>query len=99
MPYANNQGIRIHYEVEGEGSPLVLQGGIYLSLEFWQQAGYVEPLKNDYRLIMLDARGHGDSDKPHDPEAYKLALLVADVVAVLDDLNISKAQGLKLIRA
>jgi len=39
----------------------------------------------------MDCRGHGASDKPHDFEAYGMALQVADVVAVLDDLNISKA--------
>lgn len=91
MPYANNQGIRIHYEVEGEGPPLVLHHGLCASLEFWRTTGYVEPLKNDYQLILIDARGHGSSDKPHDPEAYKTALRVADVVAVLDDLKVSKA--------
>ena len=94
MPYVNNQGVRIHYEVEGGGPPLMLVGGIGLGLEFWQQAGYVEPLKNDYQLILIDTRGHGGSDKPHDPEAYKLALLVSDVVAVLDDLSVSKAHYL-----
>ena len=94
MPYANNQGIRIHYEVEGEGPPLVLQHGLTHSVEFWRIAGFVEPLKGDYQLILVDARGHGASDKPHDPEAYRLALVVSDVVAVLDDLNISKAHFL-----
>jgi pimeloyl-ACP methyl ester carboxylesterase len=56
--------------------------------------GYVEVLKNDYEVILIDARGHGASDKPHDPEAYKMALRVGDVVAVLDDLNVSKAHFL-----
>lgn len=91
MPYADNQGIRIHYEVEGEGPPLVLHHGLCASLEFWRITGYVEPLKNDHQLILIDPRGHGASDKPHDPQAYKMALRVADVVTVLDDLNISKA--------
>jgi hypothetical protein len=36
MPYANNQGVRIHYEVEGEGPPLVLMHPGFLSLEFWR---------------------------------------------------------------
>ena len=38
----------------------------------------------------MDARGHGASDKPHDPEAYDPRLRVADIVGVLDDLNVSK---------
>jgi pimeloyl-ACP methyl ester carboxylesterase len=42
-------------------------------------------------LILLDARGHGASDKPHRPEAYELIKRVEDIVAVLDDLDIAKA--------
>ena len=91
MPYANNEGVRIHYEVEGEGPPLVLQHGFSGSIESWRARGYVDGLKNDYRLILIDARGHGASDKPHDPRAYDTKLRVGDVLAVLDDLNISKA--------
>ena len=91
VPYANNQGIRIHYEVEGDGAPLVLLHGISDTIESWYVCGYVESLKKEYRLILIDVRGHGDSDKPHDSEAYAMKLLVNDVVAVLDDLKISKA--------
>ena len=94
MPFANNQGVRIHYEVEGKGPPLVLLHGLGGSLEVWYDSGYEKPLKNDYQLILIDVRGHGASDKPHDPESYKLELLVSDVVAVLDDLNINKAHFL-----
>ena len=94
MPYANNQGIRIYYETEGEGPPLVLMHGTGGSIDHWRQIGYVEALKNDYRLILVDARGHGSSDKPHDPAAYSLELMATDIVAVLDDLSISKAHYL-----
>src|SRR5207237_3323115 len=66
MPYANNQGVRIHYRVEGEGLPLVLQHGYTQSLEHWYQCGYVDALKAHYRLVLVDARGHGGSDKPHE---------------------------------
>lgn len=91
MPYANNQGIRIYYEVEGEGPPLVLMHGRAGSGEDWRALGYVEALQDDYRLVLIDARGHGRSDKPHDPKVYRKALRAADVVAVLDDLRIDKA--------
>jgi len=93
-PYANNQGVKIHYEVEGEEAPLVLLHGLSETHEIWRIASYVESLKKEHRLILLDARGHGDSDKPHDPEAYTMKLMVSDVVAVLDDLRISKAHFL-----
>lgn len=91
MPYATNQGIRIHYEVEGNGSPLVLQFGQYFPLDVWYELNYVATLRDDYRLILVDARGHGDSDKPYDPEAYQLELMVQDIVAVLDELGVEKA--------
>jgi len=70
MPYADNQGIRIHYQVEGKGPPLMLQHGFTSNLKSWRQFGYVDALKHHYQLILLDARGHGASDKPHDPAAF-----------------------------
>jgi pimeloyl-ACP methyl ester carboxylesterase len=94
VPYANNQGVRIHYEVEGNGSPLVLVHGLLGYLEEWHELGYVDSLKKDFTLILMDMRGHGGSDKPHDPEAYKLKLLVADVIAVMNALNIGKTHFL-----
>src|SRR5260370_38821394 len=91
MPYADNGNVRIHYQVEGEGPALVLQHGFTESVTDWYEAGYVEALRPDYRLILIDARGHGASDKPRDPDAYVLNRRVADVVAVLDALDIAKA--------
>lgn len=90
MPYTTNQGLRIHYEVEGQGIPLVLLYGQYFPLEVWYELNYVRELK-DYRLILIDARGHGQSDKPHEAEAYGVEPMVSDVVAVLDALGLEKA--------
>ena len=92
MPYAQNDGVRIYYEVVGtDGPPLVLHHGFTQTLDGWKREGYVEKLESDYRLILIDGRGHGKSDKPHGPEAYKFSACAADVVAVLDDLAIEKA--------
>ncbi|CAN5641109.1 alpha/beta fold hydrolase [soil metagenome] len=91
MPYANNDGVRIHYEVVGDGPPLVLQHGYSLRPSQWQHMGFVEPLIAGYRVILIAARGHGKSDKLHDPDAYTDALMASDVVAVLDDLGIDKS--------
>lgn len=91
MPYADNHGVRIHYQVEGEGPPLVLQHGFTSSLKRWYFHGYVDALKSDYQLILVDARGHGGSEKPHDPAAYDVALMAGDVVAVLDALHLDTA--------
>ena len=91
MPYASNQGVRIYYEVEGHGPPLVLQHGSACSSAEWREMGYRDVLRRDYQLILIDARGHGASAKPHEPAAYALPLRVADVTAVLDALTIRHA--------
>ena len=91
MGYATSGGVRIHYAVEGSGPPLVLQHGFGQTLEDWRLAGYVAALAPSYRLVLVDARGHGRSDKPHDEAAYGQAACVADVVAVLDALGLERA--------
>lgn len=91
MPFVTNQGVRIHYETVGGGPPLLLHHGTAGSCEDWVELGYVDALKPSCQVISMDSRGHGQSDKPHDPGAYDLALRTADVVAVLDHLKIPKA--------
>ena len=91
MSYADNRGIRIHYRVEGEGPPLVLQHGFTQSIDDWYEFGYVDALKRNYRLILVDARGHGQSDAPHDPSGYGLDKRVADVISVVDAIGVAKA--------
>jgi pimeloyl-ACP methyl ester carboxylesterase len=84
-------GVGIHYEVEGRGSPLVLQHGFADSLVSWYESGYVDALAHDYQLILIDARGHGASDKPHDASKYSGRAMPLDVVAVLDELKIERS--------
>jgi pimeloyl-ACP methyl ester carboxylesterase len=91
MPYATNNGIRIHYDIVGAGPPLVLHHGTAGSSAFWSGFGYVDALKASRTLVILDARGHGSSDKPYDPAAYDLASRVGDVTAVLDECGIARA--------
>ena len=91
MPYSVNQGVRIHYRIEGDGQPLVIQHGFTDGAETWYEVGYIDGLKPHYRLIMIDARGRGASDKPHQPDAYERARVVADITTVLDDLAIPRA--------
>lgn len=90
MSFISNDGIHIHYEVEGNGPPLVLQHGLSDSIESWYEFGYVERLKDEFQLIMIEARGHGESDKPHDSAAYDSKLMTGDVLVLLDKLRISK---------
>jgi pimeloyl-ACP methyl ester carboxylesterase len=91
MAYVDNNGVRIHYQVEGEGPPLVIQHGYTDSMETWYELGYVDALRGEHQLILVDARGHGASDKPHQTAAYAKELQVADIVTVLRELNISHA--------
>ncbi len=90
MPYVENAGVRIHYQVEGKGAPLVLQHGYTSSIEAVRNLGYPRYLEDSYQVILIDARGHGSSDKPHTPEAYGLEKSVGDVLAALDELDIKK---------
>ena len=94
MPYANNNGVKINYEVGGNGPPLLLQHGFSGTLDAWRTNGMVQALSKEYKCIFLSARGRGQSDKPHDPKAYYFKNLVSDLVAVLDDLKIKKANYL-----
>jgi pimeloyl-ACP methyl ester carboxylesterase len=91
MPFVENQGVRIHYEVEGRGPPVLLLHGLSSDYRLWYGLGYVKELSKDYELILVDARGHGASDKPHNPEAYDMGLMVGDLVAILDDRGIPRA--------
>ena len=91
MPIVKNKAVDIYYEVIGNGQPLVLLHGFTDSHESWIELGYVDALKNDFQLILIDGRGHGRSGKPHEPEAYQFHVCASDVVAVLDALQIPKA--------
>lgn len=91
MPDVTRDGVSIHYEVEGDGPPLVFSHGWIGSAQRWRDTGYVDALDDAFRLVMIDARGHGSSGKPDDAAAYVLSEQVGDVVAVLDDLGIERA--------
>ena len=90
MPFADHGGVRVHYRLEGAGRPLVLLHGFGGSSEQFYFLGWVPALRDRYRLLVMDGRGHGSSDKPHEPEAYRMDLRVGDVTAVLDHLGIDQ---------
>lgn len=91
MKRANNDGIQIHYEVTGDGPPLVLHHGFSDDVRGWYEYGYVDALAPHYQLILIDGRGHGHSDKPHSASAYSQKARTYDVLAVLDALQIDTA--------
>ena len=65
MPYAKTNGINLHYREYGKGEPLVLIHGLGSSLESWDVQ--VPIYSEHFRVIALDNRGSGRSDKPDYP--------------------------------
>ncbi len=84
MPEITNDGVRISYDVTGQGRPLVLLHGWLADRTWWAETGYVDDLRRDHRVVSVDLRGHGQSDKPHEPRAYHAETLASDVLAVAD---------------
>lgn len=84
MAEVSNHGVRISYDILGEGRPLVLLHGWSCDRTWWEHSGYLEDLSRDHRLLNIDLRGHGASDRPHDPSAYTREQVVGDVLAVVD---------------
>jgi pimeloyl-ACP methyl ester carboxylesterase len=93
MPFFDSNGVKIHYEVSGEGQPIVLVHGFASSLKNnWVLTGWVNRLVGAGRkTVALDCRGHGESDKPHDPNAYIGEAMSSDVIDLMDALAIERA--------
>jgi len=89
MPYANNQGVKIHYEVRGAGPAIVFNHGFPRDRTSWYS--YADKLQDQYSCVLIDGRGMGMSDKPHDIEAYSFQTKVADTTSVMDAVGIDKA--------
>ncbi|APR85028.1 Beta-ketoadipate enol-lactone hydrolase [Minicystis rosea] len=87
MPHVLVDGCEIHYEVEGNGEPVLLLHGLGSSLLDWEPQ--VAALARRYTVITLDFRGHGRSGKP--PGPYRIDMFAADVVHVLSTLALGPA--------
>ncbi|HKN07036.1 MAG TPA: alpha/beta hydrolase [Thermoplasmata archaeon] len=90
MPFVKRNRVRIHYEVEGQGLPVVFLPGLGGTVQMWNLIGGSGALP-DRRLILIDPRGHGRSDKPTDRKAHRIEEYRDDVLAVLDTEHVSKA--------
>jgi pimeloyl-ACP methyl ester carboxylesterase len=87
MPFASNRGVNIHYEVYGDGPPMVLvHANPFDRRLFTYQIARFSPY---FRLVALDIRGYGFSDKPETP--FTLSDMADDVLAVCAQEKISRA--------
>ena len=85
-----NDGVRLHYEEKGEGRPLVLIHGWTFSGRFFVRN--VDALAEGFRVITLDLRGHGDSEKPD--HGYRVPRLARDLYDLLDALDLEDVTAL-----
>lgn len=89
MPYASNGGVRLHYQVAGEGVSLVLVHEFAGDSTSW--APQVRFFARRYQVVTYNARGYPPSDVPEDPRAYSQDLAVEDIVSVIRHLGIAQA--------
>jgi len=91
----DSDGVRLHYEVNGpeQGTPIIAVHGFASDYRLnWAGTRWQETLTQaGFRVVGLDCRGHGHSDKPHESAAYAIELMAGDVVRLLDHLDIATA--------
>lgn len=89
MPYTETDGVRLHYEVTGNGPPVIFVHEFGGDLRSWEPQ--VRFLSRFFTCITFNARGYPPSDVPEDPAAYSQAIFTRDIAAVLDELQIERA--------
>ena len=87
MPFANNGDVRLNYEAVGGGPDIVLIHANPFDRRLWRFQ--VEDFSDRYRMVAMDLRGYGASDKPEDP--FTFDDMVADVLAVCDTAGVESA--------
>jgi pimeloyl-ACP methyl ester carboxylesterase len=91
MELATNRGYRVAFDACGEGPALLLQHGLLSRRTTWHANGFVAALARSFRVVTVDSLGHGDSDKPADPAAYRRDVRADDLAAVMDALGLERA--------
>src|SRR5580700_2132600 len=87
--FVDAHGVLIYYQALGEGAPLlIVHGGPGASHDYFLP--YLLPLARHHRLIFIDERGSGKSEKLVDPSGYTVEAMVEDVEAVRVALNLGK---------
>ena len=88
----DRERLHIHYEEFGAGHPIVLVHGWGVDLQRqWVRTGWIAALQDLRRVIAIDCRGHGRSDKPLVQSRYSYGAMAEDVLSVMDDLGIERA--------
>ena len=82
--------IRIAFDVSGTGPAIMLLHGGGSSRQDWHVDGYVERLKDNFTVVAVDLRGHGESDKPTDPAYYTTEKMGQDLLTVADACGIER---------
>lgn len=92
MPKFQSQGVEIAYEVHGEGPPVVCVHGFASNGKVnWVATGWAEALQAaGYGVVILDNRGHGQSEKLYDPAAYDAREMARDVANLVDHLGLAR---------
>lgn len=87
-----SDGVQLRYVVGGRGEPVLLVHGFASSVEHnWLRTGVIDALiQAGFQVVAYDTRGHGRSEKPHDPAQYG-ADDVRDIVRLLDHLGLRQA--------
>jgi pimeloyl-ACP methyl ester carboxylesterase len=89
--FFDSNDVKIHYTDEGKGEPVLLIHGFTADIVTnWRIPGISKALAQDYRVIAIDNRGHGKSDKPRDASKYGMEM-VEDAIRLLDHLKIEKS--------
>ncbi len=88
--FTSFDGTKIHYDIVGEGKPVVLLHGFITNGESWKRAPVRQALADaGFKVVTLDLRGNGQSDKPHTAEAYQNNAEVKDVTALMKHLSLT----------
>ncbi|MFW9897987.1 MAG: alpha/beta fold hydrolase [Candidatus Thorarchaeota archaeon] len=85
--FADVNGIKICYEIQGDGEPVILIHGFAMYKEFW--FAQIPELSKQFKLITIDNRSAGKSDHPI--ESYEMDAFVEDVKGLMDYLKIKRA--------
>jgi len=83
-------GVRVAYDVSGMGPAIMLLHGGGRTRRNWHEVGYVERLRGDFKVIAVDIRGNGESDKPTDPAYYTTDKMGQDLLAVADACGVER---------